>query len=388
MPASDAFLSSAETATVRYPLELALCNRCSLLQILETIDPKKLFGNDYLYCSSVATSWLELAKDNASQLIRRFKLKAEDRVVELASNDGYLLQYFLAEGIDVLGVDPAPVPAAIARERGIPTEQAFFSEALGDALALSGKRARLVIANNVLAHVADLHDFLRGILAVMLPEGVLVAEVPWALSLLNGCAFDTIYHEHLCYFSLQSLGAVLASHSLFLNDVEELPSHGGSLRIYASRDASQSEALREALHKERMSRLDIITPYECFAQAAVENVRALSVILQTLSEEGCTLAAYGAAAKGTMLLNCLGSGSRQLRYVIDRNPAKQGRFVPGVNIPIVAPEAAVDDPVDCLLLLCWNLKEEIFAQEKRFFERGGRFLLPLPKPQQITWDSL
>ncbi len=396
MPPSDGFLASPETlapstsprqAPGSYPLELAFCEQCGLLQILETLDPRHLFGADYLYLSSGSDSWLEHCKDNALDIISRFGLDAGSLVLETASNDGYLLQYFKQHGIPVLGVDPAPEPVRHAAERGIETIHAFFTRDLARSLAQT-RSADVVISNNVLAHVADIHDFIDGVGEVLSKDGCWIIEVPYVKALVDGCAYDTVYHEHLCYFSVTALQHVLSLHRLFINDLKPLESHGGSLRLYVSRRQQQSEQVTETLGSERRDGMQELAYYLAFASSARTANRQLAGLLEDLAAQGRHIAAYAAAAKGTVLLNCLGGAARHVEYAVDRNTLKQGKWIPGVNIPIISTAEIKTRQPDYLLLLAWNLRREILLQESAWLRSGGKFIVPLPAPHILSGDDL
>jgi SAM-dependent methyltransferase len=385
MPASDGFVShdELEQTDPRYPLELAFCDRCTLVQVLETVVPGQLFGENYLYFSSCSDSWLSHARKNAGELINRYDLGGKSLVLEPASNDGYLLRQFAAQGIPVLGVDPAPGPVAAAREKGIETIREFFTEPLARELAGAGVQADLVITNNVLAHVADLHDFIRGINAVLKPRGAWIIEVPYVRDLVDAATYDTIYHEHLCYFSVRALKLLLESHGFTINDIRLLRSHGGSLRLYASRQQGTCRAVAESLRQEERQDLHGLAPYRDFAYRAVAIRDALAELLDDLAARNEAIAAYGAAAKGTMLLNSLGSAATHVAFAVDRNPLKQGKWIPGVRIPILAPEAIESEKPAYLLLLPWNLQHEVLTQQAAYRAGGGKFIIPFPGPTVV-----
>lgn len=382
MPPSDRFLSQEELSetTTRYPLELAFCEHCSLLQILETVDPYLLFGENYLYYSSYSESWLRHSANNANDLISRYQLDRNSLVVELASNDGYLLQNFKQIGIPVLGIDPAPGPAEAARQKGIDTINGFFTKHVAEELSAEGVKADVVITNNVLAHVADLHDFIRGINIILKPAGVWIIEVPYVKNLVESGAFDTIYHEHLCYFSVEALRRLLAGHDLAINDIRRLDSHGGSLRLHVSRQDHETRAICQFLDEESCSGMHSSAYYEDFAKRVEEASAVIADLLESLAAQGNRIAAYGAAAKGTILLNCLGEAARHVDYVVDQNVFKQGKWVPGVQIPILPPATITSDRPDYLLLLPWNLQREILLQQQAYRDSGGKFIIPLPSP--------
>jgi SAM-dependent methyltransferase len=364
-----------------FPLNVSFCPNCSLVQILETVPPEVLFCDDYPYFSSFSPSLLQHSRANALDLIQRRHLDASSLVVELASNDGYLLKNFVEHGIRVLGVDPAEGPARAAEKIGVPTMCTFFSESLARQLAASGKAADVIIGNNVLAHVADLHGFVEGIRILLKEDGVATIEMPYVKDLVNHCLFDTIYHEHLCYFSLTALNFLFRKHSLFVNDVKRFPTQGGSLRIYVEKKDNPSAAVREMLQTESVEGVNQIDYYRDFAKK-VEAIRTgLRNLLQGLKQQGSRIAAYGAAAKGSTMINYVGVGPESIDFVVDRNTHKQGLYMPGQAISIVAPEVLVEQMPQYLLLLAWNLVDEIRQQQQEYLQRGGRFIVPVPTPR-------
>ncbi|HWF98332.1 MAG TPA: class I SAM-dependent methyltransferase [Steroidobacteraceae bacterium] len=382
MPLSDGLLTADDLAREepRYPLDVAFCQDCALAQILETVPPEQLFGADYPYFSSFTDALLQHSAANVAARIAERRLDGGSLVVELASNDGYLLQYYRARGIPVLGIDPAPGPVAAARARGIETLQAFFGPDLAAQLAAEGRLADVIHANNVLAHVADTNGFVAGIGALLKDDGVAVIEAPHVKELIDHGEFDTIYHEHLCYFSVTALARLFQRHGLSLNRVEPLRIHGGSLRLFVGKREQADRSVAEHLDAEHRAGVDRLDYYTGFA-ARVGRIRgALVALLARLQRDGARIAGYGAAAKGTILLNFAGLGRGMLEFVADRNVHKQGRYIPGVRLPIVSPDRILEAQPDYLLILPWNFKEEIMEQQAEYRRRGGRFIVPVPEP--------
>jgi len=385
MPLSDRLVDPAEDASAepRIPLTLVFCPECTLVQIEETVRPEVLFGEDYPYFSSYSDTLLDHSRRNVQALIERYQLASEDLVVELASNDGYLLQFFAEAGIEVLGIDPAPGPAAVALENGVPTLVEFFGTEVAERLASEGVEADVLIGNNVLAHVPDQNAFVAAMATLLAPTGSIVMEVPYVRDLIEHTEFDTIYHEHHCYFSVRSLETLFARHGLYLNRVEHHPIHGGSLRFFASADPARQPSVDEYLAAEAIAGMDTIGYYQDFADR-VDGVRiALNDLIDDLRRGGATVAAYGAAAKGAILLNYAGLDGEQIDYVVDRNPHKQGKLMPGVRLPIYDPSKIDEDPPDYLLILPWNFKDEIMEQQGDFAAGGGRFIIPIPEPTLV-----
>jgi hypothetical protein len=380
VPLADALLDQADAPEDRYPLTLAFCLECSLVQILETVPADVLFGADYPYFSSFSDELLRHSREHVESLIETRDLDSEALVVEIASNDGYLLRHFVEKGVPVLGIDPTPGPAAAAREVGVPTEERFFGLEYADELVADGVHADVIIGNNVLAHVTDQNDFVAGIRRLLKDDGIAVLEFPYVKDLVDHCEFDTIYHEHACYFSVTSVRALFARHGLHLIDVQHLPIHGGSLRITASPTPVDSPTTALFLRSEQESDVDSLSYYTEFG-TRVEKLRAdLRNLLDDLAERGAEVAGYGAAAKGTSLLAYCGIGREDLTYIADRNVHKQGKFMPGARIEIVAPSRIESDPPDYLLILPWNFGDEIRSQQTDFSEAGGRFIIPVPTP--------
>jgi hypothetical protein len=330
MPLSDGFLTKAqlEQPEAVFPLEVAFCPSCSLVQILETVPPEKLFCEDYPYYSSFTNALLVHSRDNVLSLIETRQLGPESLVVELASNDGYLLKNYVEQGIPVLGIDPADGPAKAAEAIGVPTLCTFFTRDLADQLVRQGRRADVVHANNVLAHVPDTNGFVEGIRRLLKPDGVVVIEVPYVRDLVDHCEFDTIYHEHLCYFSVTSLNHLFGSNGLFLNDIKRLPIHGGSLRLFVGVREDRQEVVREMLGQERELGLDRPEYYRDFADRVQGIQKSLRDLLDVLKGQGKSIAAYGAAAKGTIMLHYVGVDAGSIDFAVDRN-TQAGQVHPG-----------------------------------------------------------
>lgn len=385
MPLADGLLTPTQLAIQEphYPLELAFCETCSLVQIITTVQPEVLFGEDYPYYSSFCNELLQHSRENALDLIQRRNLTADSFVVEVASNDGYLLKNFVEKGIPVLGIDPAPGPAKAAQEIGVPTMVDFFGVDLARRLTEQGQSADVIIANNVFAHVADTNGFVSGLAQLLKPTGVAVIEVPYVRRLIDNCEFDTIYHEHLCYFSVTAVDNLTRRHGLYLNDIKELSIHGGSIRLYLERKENVSKSVQRMLRDEKRIGLDRYEYYENFAQRVRAIRKQLREMLWNLKQRGCSIAAYGAAAKGTILLNYLRTGENTIEYVVDRNVHKQGKYMPGVRIPIKEPAHILSDNPDYVLMLPWNFRDEILEQCAPYRQQGGKFIIPIPHPQVV-----
>jgi SAM-dependent methyltransferase len=382
-PPSNAFIASLTDAAheKRYPLRAKVCEACKLVQVDYDVAPEELFGN-YVYFSSYSDEWLAHAKAYCDMALRRFSLNETSLVVELASNDGYLLKNFLQMGIPVLGIDPSDTVVAAATKIGVPSLVEFFGEALAVRLAAEGRLADLIIGNNVIAHVPLLNDFVAGIAVLLKPEGTVTIEFPHLLTLIEHVEFDTIYHEHYSYISLFALEQVFGRHGLRIYDVEKLPTHGGSLRIFASHSSRtgipDGGVLRAVRREEAAAGLPDLDTYLRFSERVDACRRALLDFLAAAKGEGKTVAAYGAAAKGNTLLNFCGLTREDISMVADRSPHKQGKFLPGSHIPVVSPEELLRERPDYVLILPWNLQEEIRRQLQGIAAWGGKFVTPVP----------
>jgi SAM-dependent methyltransferase len=364
-----------------YPLHAYVCDNCLLVQLPEFAPAEKIF-NDYLYFSSYSQLWLDHCHAYAAAMTKRYHLGAGSLVVEVASNDGYLLQYFKERGIGVLGVEPAANVARVAQDRGIPTDIAFFGIETARRLRDAGKSADLMAANNVLAHVPDLHDFVAGFKLLLKPSGTATFEFPHLLKLIEEKQFDTIYHEHFSYFSCLVVEKIFAKHDLRIYDLESVPTHGGSLRIFvchAGAGFARSGRVDDMIATERSAGLNRIEAYADFAKSVADIKCALLSFLIEARNAGKSVVGYGAPAKGNTLLNYCGVGAELLPYTVDISPHKQGRYLPGVQIPIYAPEHIFATKPDFVLILPWNIKAEIIERMASVRQWGGRFVVPIPK---------
>ncbi|MGD1910492.1 MAG: methyltransferase domain-containing protein [Rivularia sp. (in: cyanobacteria)] len=365
-----------------YPLHAYVCEKCFLVQLQEYITPENIFS-DYAYFSSYSESWLQHAKNYVDMAVERFQLNDGSQVVEIASNDGYLLQYFVGKGIPSMGIEPAANIAKVAIQKGIPTIVKFFGEETAREQAEKGLRADLLLGNNVLAHTPYLNDFVKGMKILLKPQGAITMEFPHLMRLMEENQFDTIYHEHFSYFSFITVEKVFASHGLTIFDVEELPTHGGSLRIYARHTENDSQPVSkrvlELRRREEIADFEKLETYFSFGEQVKETKRKLLDFLIKAKREGKTVVGYGAPGKGNTLLNYCGIRTDFLEYTVDRNPHKQGLFLPGTHIPIFSPDVIAETKPDYILILPWNLKDEIIKQMAYIRDWGGKFVVPIPE---------
>lgn len=383
-PLSNAYLKEQDLSRKEcfYPLHAYVCDQCYLVQLEEFESPADIF-HDYAYFSSYSESWLKHAEKYVEFMMSRFGINSSHHVVEIASNDGYLLRYFVEKKIPVLGIEPAANVAQVAQSLGVPTLVKFFGVQTAKELVAEGKQADLLLGNNVLAHIPQLNDFVEGMKILLKPQGIITMEFPHLLKLMNENQFDTIYHEHFSYFSLLTVEQIFAKHGLEIFDVDELTTHGGSLRIYAKHKDDHSKTVSNRIVNLKQCEcqygLDRLSTYQAFQEKVIKTREGLLTFLKQAKEQGKKVVGYGAPAKGNTLLNYCQIGKSLIEYTVDRSPHKQGRYLPGTHIPIKQPEMISHTKPDYLLILPWNLKCEIMQQMAHIRSWGGQFVIPLPK---------
>lgn len=385
-PLPDALVrqEDADTPDDRFPLEVAFCPESKLVQILEDVSAERMFVDNYLYFSSFSDHLLQHSRDHALGLIESRHLGPNSLVVELASNDGYLLKNFVEAGVPVLGIDPAPDQARVANEDGIPTLAEFFGIEMARRLVSEGRRADVIIANNVMAHVPDLNSFVGGMAHLLADDGIITVENPYVRDLIQHCEFDTIYHEHVVYWSCTSVDYLMRRHGLWLNHVEYFPDlHGGTLRWHIGHHEARSDEVKRYLAEEEASGLNTFEYYQAFAEQVQKNKDDLLDLLRDLRSQGKRIAGYGAAAKGSTMLNFCGIGPDLVEFVVDRNVHKHGLLMPGTHQPVRPTEDLLTERPDYVLLLAWNFRDEIIRQQEDYLRQGGRFIVPVPKPSVV-----
>lgn len=387
-PLADRLLTDGELHEPEpiVPLTLAFCPNCGLAQIRETVDPDVLFSDDYPYYSSVSPSLMAHFRSSAVNLIDSLGLDESSFVLEAASNDGYMLQHFVERDIPAIGVDPAEGPVEAAREKGVDSLCTYFSDDLARDLRADGRQADLFLANNVLAHVPDLNGFVEGIGIALADDGVAVIEVPYVVDLVDHGEFDTIYHQHLCYFSVTALDQLFRRHGLYLNDIERIETHGGSLRLFVEPQEDVQSSVLDLLNMEQERGVDRAEFYQSFAGRVAQVKTDLRETLDRLKSNGNQIVGYGAAAKATTLLSYCDITTEDLDYIVDLNEYKHGRYMGGSHIPIYPTERLLEDQPEYALILAWNFADEIMEQQSEFAERGGRFIIPIPELEIIAAD--
>jgi len=388
-PLSNSYLAEEDLAKKEpfFSLHAYVCDNCFLVQVQEFQKPEAIF-TEYAYFSSYSESWLGHAKNYVENVTERFALSSNSKVVEIASNDGYLLQYFKSKGIPVLGIEPAANVAEVAIEKGIPTLVEFFNASLAEELVLREGKANLILGNNVLAHVPNLNDFIRGMKILLKSDGIITLEFPHLIRLVEENQFDTIYHEHFSYFSLFTIEKIFAYHGLTLFDVDEIPTHGGSIRIYARHDVDKTKPITNRIDALRQKEIDqginSIDFYQQFSQKVLSTKNQIRIFFKEAKKQGKVIVGYGAPAKGNTLLNFCEIGKDVMDFTVDRNPYKQNRYLPGTHIPIKNVEKIEEEKPDYLFILPWNLKNEIIEQMGYIRKWGGRFVVPIPELEVIS----
>ena len=380
-PLSDKLLKQkpANNEEIKVPLTLMCCQNCSLVQIKEEVNPRILFQDNYPYYSSVSQRLMMHFKKSAEEIILTRKLNKNSFVFEAASNDGYMLQHFVNRNINTLGIDPASGPASVAWQKGIPTIIDFFGNEIAKKIVKKHGKADVFLANNVLAHVPDLNGFVAGIHTLLKNNGVAVIEAPYLLDLVDNCEFDTIYHQHLCYFSVTALQSLFNRHNLYLNNIKHLSIHGGTLRMYIEPVKNINPVVRQYMEKEKQLKIDSVEFYSEFIKRINALKYDLLSILASLKSLGKSIAGFGAAAKANTLMSYFGIGANYLEYIIDSSKFKQGLYFSGNHLPIVSPNRLLEDMPDYVLILAWNFAEEIIKQNKTYLDKGGSFIVPIPK---------